>query len=126
MSILAKLKNMPTAYWVVGLGGAALGIDYFVEGDRSVVSSLYRGVFGGGRPEPMPAGRLSGSRPGLVAPGRQMLVPGAMGPRVYYSAVAPFYPHRHHHPSYFGFRGPHPHWDGFRGPGHHGRYGWER
>ena len=27
---------MPTAYWVVGLGGAALGIDCFlVEGDRS-------------------------------------------------------------------------------------------
>lgn len=44
-SIVAKLKKMPPAYWVLGLGGAALVADYFMEGDRSVASSLYRGIF---------------------------------------------------------------------------------
>jgi hypothetical protein len=122
MSILAKLKNMPTAYWVVGLGGAALGIDYFVEGERSVVSSLYRGVFGGRGEGTAPQRRsLGAARPGVPA-----LVPAMGAPRVYYTAIPPFYPYRHHHPSRFGFRGshPHPHW-GAAWP-HHTHYGWER
>lgn len=125
MSILAKLKNMPTAYWVVGLGGAALGIDYFVEGDRSVVSSLYRGVFGG-RAEGALEGRPLGAvRPG-THPGGLAFVPAMGAPRVYYTAIPPFYPYRHYHPSRFGFRGPysHPHGGGPRP--HHGHYGWER
>jgi hypothetical protein len=46
MSIMAKLKKVHPAYWVLGLGGAALAVDYFVEGDQSVAASLYRGIFG--------------------------------------------------------------------------------
>lgn len=48
MSIVAKLKKVKPVYWVLGLGGAALGVDYLMEGERSIVMSLYRGVFGHG------------------------------------------------------------------------------
>ena len=44
---MKSVKKMHPAYWVLGLGGAALAIDYFMEGDKSVASSLYRGIFGG-------------------------------------------------------------------------------
>lgn len=47
MSIVAKLKKVKPVYWVLGLGGAALAVDYLVEGERSIAMSLYRGVFGG-------------------------------------------------------------------------------
>lgn len=48
---MSKLKSMPTSYWVAGLGAAALGVDYLIEGEGSIVSSIWRGVTGGHRSE---------------------------------------------------------------------------
>jgi hypothetical protein len=47
MSLMAKLKALPTSYWVLGLGSAALGVDYLVEGQNSIASAIWRGVTGG-------------------------------------------------------------------------------
>lgn len=46
MSIIAKMKAHPVLS-IAGLGVAALGVDYFVEGEKSIAASLYRGIFGG-------------------------------------------------------------------------------
>jgi hypothetical protein len=71
VSIMSKLKSMPTSYWVAGLGAAALGVDYLIEGEGSIVSSIWRGVTGGGR---------EAERPGPAAPAAQALPPQLTAP----------------------------------------------
>ncbi|HYB23849.1 MAG TPA: hypothetical protein VED41_08635 [Solirubrobacteraceae bacterium] len=103
MSIMQKLKSMPTSYWVVGLGAAALGVDYLVEGESSIVSSIWRGVAGDRGAErglpaaPLAARRGAPGRPG--APGaiitQPTMLPLAQVPGLEYMVV----PHwRRHHP----------------------------
>jgi len=130
MSVVDKLKKMHPAYWVLGLGGVALGVDYYVERDKSVASSIYRKLSG----QPEPAGAL-GAGPGggiarLLRPG--VVLPSTYGPaEVFYPAFPPGHPHRHHwlfeRPLFDrAFRGP-----GFgrehgfygRGPGWYGHHG---
>src|SRR5271156_2448379 len=101
MSFLAKLKNAPTAYWVVGLGGAALAVDYLVEGHQSVLSSIYRGVFGHGHAHPRPRGGHSQgamkARPAQAVAPSQSAIPagGFLSPSgvVYYQAYPQGYPY---------------------------------
>jgi len=100
MSIVAKLKKMPPVYWVLGLGGAALAVDYFVEGEQSVASSLYRGIFGHG--EGTSHGRGSahagplGRSPASMAPGGMLPSPDGMLPSAggMESFYYPAYPYR--------------------------------
>lgn len=47
-NIPSALKKIPTAYWILGVGGAGLAIDYAYEGQGSIVSSLWRMMTGGG------------------------------------------------------------------------------
>lgn len=114
MSIIAKLKKVHPAYWVLGLGGAALAVDYFVEGDQSVASSLYRGVFGSGRSGGGGGGGSGGGvRAQMGIPGGRVMPIPAMGypqPEYYpaYPYHAPYdayaaYHHGHRYPGYPGF-----------------------
>lgn len=98
MSIMTKLKSMPTSYWVVGLGAAALGVDYLIEGEGSIVSSIWRGVTGGGR------GAADGEAPAPPArhaaaphapPGPVLAQPGIMLPSFEYQVMPYGAPHRH-------------------------------
>jgi hypothetical protein len=93
---MKSVKKMHPAYWVLGLGGAALAIDYFMEGDKSVASSLYRGIFGGkagsgeggdGAAQLHPFARVAP----MVMPGSSYAVPyyPAFPPSIY---AAPRYP----------------------------------
>ncbi len=79
---LKSAKKVHPVYWVLGLGGAALAIDYFMEGDKSVVSSLYRGIFG----DKLASGE-SGEGAARPRPIVQMVVPTAGT-----SYAVPYYP----------------------------------
>jgi len=121
MEIVQRLKKLHPVYWVAGLGGAALLVDYFVEGDQSVASSLYRGAFGGsggGAVLPAHAAR-SQVAPHKVAP---QLAEG-MTPVSYYPAYpagvqgSPYYERPYYDFRYHGFG----HREfGHRGFGHRG------
>ena len=93
--LLAKAKRLPAPYWIAGLGGGALLVDYLVEGEDSIASSLYRGIFGG---EERGEGRRGGRR-GLPA-GRQEALPIITQPTTvpagvpgldYYVVPVPYY-----------------------------------
>jgi hypothetical protein len=86
MSIVAKLKKVKPVYWVVGLGGAALAVDYLVEGERSIVSSLYHGIFGHG------GGSGGGDGGGGRGGGGRGPQPGGGGGAVLPSVSMPLYP----------------------------------
>jgi|SRR5208337_529412 len=84
MSIVAKLKKVKPVYWVLGLGSAALAVDYLVEGDRSIVMSLYHGIFGGHG-----GGGSGGGSHARTSPGMAMMPSGssvALPSPVYYPA----------------------------------------
>jgi|SRR5271166_517978 len=120
MSIIDKLKKAHPAYWVLGLGGAALAVDYYVEKDRSVASSIYRKLFG-----PKSLAGDGGGRAAL-APDGAAVMPGSLyrTTQVYYPAFPPVHPHHHwmlRKPFFEGgfgrdWYGRHDH-----GFGHHGR-----
>lgn len=100
MSILSRMKNAPTAYWVVGLGGAALAVDYLVEGHRSVLSSLYRGVFGSEHHDHHDHGSKSREAPPVQSPQESASVSPLQAPSatpaygpVYYQAFPSGYPY---------------------------------
>lgn len=122
MSIIDKMKKAHPVYWVLGLGGAALAIDYYVEKDRSVASSIYRKFFGGaGRREEGGGGRPMLHRRAVPMPGATVMPsPFYQTSQIYYPAYPPVHPYRH-----WMHRGPL--FDrGFgHGFGHHGR-GFER
>jgi len=105
MSIIAKMKAHPVLS-IAGLGVLALGVDYFVEGDKSIASSLYRGIFGGGS---------GGERGGRGLPPHKM-VPGGMP-----AAPAQVQPVLEYLPGYYpAFPAHyHPHW----GRGYEHRFG---
>ena len=71
-SVLARVKAAPAAYWVLGLGASALAVDYFIEGDNSIASSMYRGIFGPSRKTnerpPAPAAAPSAPWPAARTP----------------------------------------------------------
>lgn len=97
MSIIDKMKKAHPAYWVLGLGGAALAIDYYVERDRSVASSIYRKFFGGaGRGEDGGGRGTPHGRAVPVMPG-SAIMPGSLyqTSRVYYPAYPPMHPYHH-------------------------------
>jgi hypothetical protein len=122
MSIVDKLKKMHPAYWVLGLGGVALGIDYYVERNKSVASSVYRKLSSG----------TPGARDGQSFLQQRTVLQTRLprqSPPVYYSAFPPGHPHRHRYHwmlerPLFG-RGYRHEWIG-RGLhghlGHHGRW----
>jgi hypothetical protein len=98
MSIIDKMKKAHPAYWVIGLGGAALAIDYYVEKDKSVASSIYRKFFGGaaggggdGGVAPYPRRRAVIPMPGAT------LMPGSLyqSSQIYYPAFPSVHPYRH-------------------------------
>ena len=94
MSIIDKMKKAHPAYWVLGLGGVALAIDYYVEKDRSVGSSIYRKFFGSaGRGEE--DGEGTASFPHRVAPMPGATVMPGRFYQVYYPAYPPMHPYRH-------------------------------
>lgn len=97
MSILEKMKKAHPAYWVLGLGGAALAIDYYVERDRSVVSSIYRKVFSPKRGVASRYGDEDGSGAALSPGAAAAVMPGSLyrTTQVYYPAFPPVHPHRH-------------------------------
>ncbi len=90
MSILDKMKKAHPAYWVLGLGGVALAIDYYVERDRSVASSIYRKLSGSKQGAYMDAGDGGGG-------GAAVMMPSSLyrTTQVYYPAFPPVHPHRH-------------------------------
>ena len=105
MSIIAKMKAHPVIS-IAGLGTLALGVDYFVEGDKSIAASLYRGIFGGGggaggeRGDGLPAHKTvprgMPDAPAQVAPVLEY-IPG------YYPAFpAHYHPHWGPHESPYG------------------------
>lgn len=98
MSIIDKLKRAHPAYWVLGLGGVALAIDYYVERDKSVASSIYRklsgsAASGGGDSK----GRASSYGRVAPMPGAAVMLPGALyqTSQVYYPAFPSVHPYRH-------------------------------
>ncbi|HTR02657.1 MAG TPA: hypothetical protein VMN82_05625, partial [Thermoanaerobaculia bacterium] len=100
MSITERLKKMPTSYWVVGLGAAALGVDYLVEGESSIASSIWRGVTGGrsekierqpGPPQAVAPGGASFGSPAVDMVMQPVVIPSS-APGVEYM-VLPFYGH---------------------------------
>lgn len=134
MSIMAKLKKVHPAVWIAGLGGAALVVDYFVEGEASVASSLYRGIFGGHGGRGAHGGRGGGgglasssAQPSLASamPAALPVLPTQVAPYgypIYYSA----YPYQHSydrrgfgHGGHGGYGGH----DGHEGHGAHGHFG---
>lgn len=129
MSIIDKMKKAHPAYWVLGLGGAALAIDYYVERDRSVASSIYRKFFGGGGRGEGGGGRgtLHG-RAAPVMPG-SAIMPGPLyqTSRVYYPAYPPVHPYHHwmHRGLPFGHGRGFEH-GGLGGYGHYGAFGRNR
>jgi hypothetical protein len=95
MSIIDKLKNAHPAYWVIGLGGVALAIDYYVERDRSVASSIYRKLSGA---EKNKEGERQGTlRRRVSTPQAAVMLPGSLyqTSRVYYPAFPSVHPYRH-------------------------------
>jgi|SRR5271170_2536182 len=97
MSIIDKMKKAHPAYWVLGLGGAALAIDYFVEKDRSVASSIYRKFFrGAGGGMDADEGEEGARSFYRRAPGVSV-IPGSLyqTSRVYYPAYPSVHPHHH-------------------------------
>jgi hypothetical protein len=110
MSIMSKLKSMPTSYWVVGVGAAALGVDYLVEGEASIVSSIWRGVTGGSSredearlaPAPHPGAARVPTAP--RAPAQLPAIP-PQPPGAEY-LVVPYYGH-HRHRRYYPAHEPH-------------------
>jgi hypothetical protein len=107
MSIMQKLKSMPTSYWVVGLGTAALGVDYLVEGESSIVSSIWRGITGDrGEEHKLPRAPRAARHGGHGAPGapggaggavitQPTMLPSAQVPGLEYMVVPQW---RRHHP----------------------------
>lgn len=114
MSILEKMKKAHPAYWVLGLGGVALAIDYYVEKDRSVASSAYRKFFGskGQRND-------GGSGRGVLSLDGAAVMPSSIyrTTQVYYPTISPAHPHRHWmlREPFFGH--------GYGSFGHHGHEG---
>ena len=108
MSIMSKLKSMPTSYWVAGLGAAALGVDYLIEGEGSIVSSIWRGVTGGHRSEspaiPGPHPGATHSLPAPGAPAQPLTIPPPPPGAEY--LVVPYYGH-HRHRRYYPAHEPH-------------------
>jgi hypothetical protein len=104
MSILAKMKAHPVLS-IAGLGVAALGVDYFVEGDKSIAASFYRSIFGSGGGE---HGKR-GLAPHKVVPRGMPEAPAQVAPVLeylpgYYPAFpAHYHPHWGHHAR--GFHG---------------------
>lgn len=94
MSIIAKMKAHP-ALSIAGLGVVALGVDYFVEGDKSIAASLYRGIFGGGG-DGEPGGR--GLPPHKIVPRGMPEAPSHVAPVLeYIPGYYPAFP-AHYHP----------------------------
>jgi hypothetical protein len=98
--LLAKAKRLPAPYWVAGLGGGALLVDYLVEGEDSIASSLYRGIFGGGHEEERGGGRRGGQRTARAPMGGQRALPVITQPTTvpagvpgldYYVVPVPYY-----------------------------------
>lgn len=121
MSIMAKLKKLHPAYWVLGLGGVALTVDYFMEGDQSIASSLYRGVFGG-------SGSGGDGGGGGGAARRRVLPHGGTGmspaiPGMGYAQMPEYYPA--YPPSYGLWPGHYPRFASHMGHGWgHEGHGW--
>jgi hypothetical protein len=84
---MKSAKKVHPVYWVLGLGGAALAIDYFMEGDKSVASSLYRGLFGG-KADAGEGGGNGASRP-IARAVPMTAIPGASYAAPYYPAFPP-------------------------------------
>jgi hypothetical protein len=122
MSIMAKLKAHPYLS-ILGLGAAALGVDYAVEGDKSIVSSLFRGVFGGG------GGKDGGGKGGAhgghpQVPAGMPQAPAQVAPVMeYLPGYYPAFP-AHYHPHWGHGRGHRFHDFDQRG-GHEERFAWE-
>ena len=142
--LVAKVKRLPTPYLVAGLGGGALHVDYLVEGDSSIASSLYRGIFGGrgeryeGRRLPMEAG-VARQAPIITRP---TMVPAPAPGLDYYVVPVPYYQPGGYWPAHRPYRpyarvlrshGFHPGWGhvphaaphGFWGGRHHAGFDWE-
>jgi|SRR5271155_5621246 len=99
MSIIAKMKAHPVVS-IAGLGALALGVDYFVEGDKSIAASLYRGIFGGGGGDERGG---KGLPPHKIVPRGMPGAPAQVAPVLeyipgYYPAFpAHYHPHWGHH-----------------------------
>lgn len=99
-SFVEKLKRVPTAYWIAGGGAAALLVDLAIERDRSVLSSLWRGIaHHGEHAEPAQQaaptgghGRGHGGAPAQTQ--MQMLMPEMMMQPMY-GLPLPGSPHHH-------------------------------
>ena len=104
--IPASLKKVPAAYWILGVGGTALAVDYAYEGDNSIVSSVWRMLSGKGHMHVSPHAAYP-SRPGSAGTASSnVFAPASTGPaalqeifeilpahqRPYYAA----WPARHH------------------------------
>lgn len=106
-SFVEKLKRVPTAYWIAGGGAAALLVDLAIERDRSVLSSLWRGIVHHGEhaesaQAAAPAGGHGRGHP-QAAPGgapmqMQMLMPAPMYGLPMSSAA--HHRHRRYYPAY--------------------------
>jgi hypothetical protein len=137
MSLVTKLKSVPIHYWILGLGGGALAVDYFVEGQRSVVSSVWRGIFGSREHPAVARARKAAFRRGGIHPSAQPMmqpqmpsaftVPQGAMPQ-YYPAMPPPVGHG---PFHYGQAFHWPHGEPHHGELHHGEhhhhhgYGWE-
>jgi hypothetical protein len=120
MSILEKMKKAHPAYWVLGLGGVALAIDYYVERDRSVASSAYRKLTSS-RGSLRQRGDTGGGGGGVLPLGSAAVMPSSIyrTTQVYYPALPPTHPHHHWmlREPFFG--------RGYGGRGHFGYHGRE-
>lgn len=100
-SFIEKLKRVPTAYWIAGGGAAALLVDLAIERDRSVLSSLWRGIAHHGEhvesaQQAAPAGGHGRSHGGAPAQAQmQMLMPAMMMQQPMYGLPLPGLPHHH-------------------------------
>jgi len=141
-SFVEKAKRAPAHYWVIGLGAGALAVDYFVEGENSLVLAAYRGIFGRsheghsrGTEHPRGVSHHGAPGPSLAAPGQESSAsaPQVFDPMmgsIYFPAMPPVYPaprhHYHHHLYGPEFRGgrlfPRGGWHGHH---HVGAYSWE-
>lgn len=108
-SFVEKLKRVPTAYWIAGGGAAALLVDLAIERDRSVLSSLWRGIaHHGEHAEPAqqaaPTGGHGRGHGGVPAQAQmQMLMPAMMMQQPMYGLPtqgAAHHRHRRYYPAY--------------------------